>query len=79
MRGIRIRKKILLSPMTPLLFGLLLREGSPVEAFELREMLEIGTLEIVMDEIKEVDFEKIQKTIKQLKGPCRERRILKEQ
>ena len=65
--GARIRERIPLSPMAPLLFSLLLREGSPVEAFELREMLEIGTLEIVMDKIEEADFEKMQKTIEQLK------------
>lgn len=66
--GTRIRERIPLSPMAPLLFGLLLREGSPIEAFELREMLEIGTLEIVMDRIEKVDFEKMQKTIKQLEA-----------
>ncbi len=70
--GTRVRERIPLSPMAPLLFGLLLREGSPVQAFELREMLEIGTLEIVMDRIEEVDFEKMQKTIKQLKADLKE-------
>lgn len=70
--GTRIRERIPLSPMAPLLFGLLLQEGSPVEAFELREMLEIGTLEIVMDKVKEADFEKMQKTIKELKADLKE-------
>lgn len=70
--GTRIRERIPLSPMAPLLFGLLLREGSPVEAFELREMLEIGALEIVMDKAEEVDFEKMQKTIEQLKADLKE-------
>ena len=70
--GTRIRQRIPLSPMAPLLFGLLLREGSPVEAFELREMLEIGTLEIVMDKAEEIDFEKMQKTIEQLKADLKE-------
>jgi len=70
--GARIRERIPLSPMAPLLFSLLLREGSPVEAFELREMLEIETLEIVMDKIEEADFEKMQKTIEQLKTDFKE-------
>jgi GntR family transcriptional repressor for pyruvate dehydrogenase complex len=70
--GTRIRERIPLSPMAPLLFGLLLREGSPVEAFELREMLETGTLEIIMDKIREADFEKMQKTIEQLKTDFKE-------
>ncbi|MCK4419222.1 FadR family transcriptional regulator [Candidatus Aerophobetes bacterium] len=70
--GTRIRERIPLSPMAPLLFGLLLQEGSPVEAFELREMLEIGTLEITMDKVEEADFEKMQKTIEQLKADLNE-------
>lgn len=65
--GTRIRDRIPLSPMAPLLFGLLFQKGSPIEVFELREMLEIGTLEIVMDKIQEVDLEKMQKTIEQLR------------
>lgn len=70
--GTRITERIPLSPMAPLLFGLLLREGSPVEAFELREMVEIGTLEIVISKAEESDFQKMQKTIKQLEVDLKE-------
>ncbi len=70
--GTRIREKIPLSPMAPVLFALLLQEGSPVEAFELREMLEIGTLDVVMDKAQEADFEKMQKTIGQLETDLKE-------
>jgi len=70
--GAKIRERIPLSPMAPLLFGLLLREGSPVEASELREMLEIGTLEIVVDKAEQDDFERMQKTIEQLETDFRE-------
>lgn len=70
--GTYISKKIPLSPMAPLLFSLLLRKGSPVEAFELREMLEIGTLEIIMDKITEDDLEKMHKAIKELETDLNE-------
>jgi len=70
--GTYISKKIPLSPMGPLLFGLLLRKGTPVEAFELREMLEIGTMEIVMDKFTNKDTEKMQKTIEQFKTDLKE-------
>ncbi|GAI09604.1 unnamed protein product, partial [marine sediment metagenome] len=65
--GTYISKKIPLAPMAPVLFALLLQEGSPVEAFELREMLEIGTLEIAINKFTDKNCQKMQQTIDELR------------
>ena len=54
--GMRIREKIVLSSMVPLFFYYLLNKGTQQETVELREIIEIGALEIVIHKVKEEDL-----------------------
>lgn len=70
--GTYVSKRISLSPIFPILLGLLLQKGSPTEAFELRVLIEIGTLEIGIDKFTREDYEKMKKTIDKLKAAYEE-------
>jgi len=79
--GTYIAKNISCSVIDPLIFDLLLAGGIPEELLELREMLEIGILEIVLKKVTEEDIYKMEGAIELLEEDCRkgetDREVLK--
>jgi len=69
--GTYVAKSISAQVVDPLIFSLLLEGGIPEELLELREMLEIGILEIVLKKVTEEDIHKMEKAIELLEEDCR--------
>ena len=61
--GTYVAKSISTPVVDPLIFNLLLSGGVPEELLELREMLEIGILEIVLKSVTEEDIHKMERAI----------------
>jgi len=80
--GTYITKNISAPVIDPLIFNLLLTGGTPKELLELREMLEIGMLEMVLKKVTEEDIRKMEKAIELLEEDYRrgetDREILRE-
>jgi len=71
--GTYVVKNVSAPVMDPLIFHLLLTGGIPDELLELREMLEIGILEIVLEKITDEDIGKMERTIERLQEDCRKK------
>lgn len=69
--GTYIAKKISASVISPLIFDLILTGGISEELLELREMIEIGILEIVLKKVVKEDIHKMEKAIKLLEEDYR--------
>jgi len=80
--GTYIMKDISAPVIDPLIFNLLLTGGTPKELLELREMLEIGMLEMVLKKVTEEDVRKMEKAIELLEEDYKrgetDREILRE-
>jgi len=63
-RGTYIATNISSPVVDSLIFSLILDDGTPEKLLELREMLEIGVLEIVIKNATQRDIEKMEKAIK---------------
>lgn len=61
--GTYVTKNISTPVVDPLIFNLLLNGGAPEQLLELREMLEIGILEIVLKKVTEEDIHKMERAI----------------
>jgi len=66
-KGTYIAKNISAPVIDPLIFNLLLSGGVPEELLELKEMLEIGILEIVLNKVTKEDIHKMERAIELLK------------
>lgn len=64
--GTYISKNISSTVIDPLIFSLILEDRTPQELLELREMIEIGLLEIVLNKVTDKDIEKMEKAIDDL-------------
>lgn len=64
--GTYITKKVPHSGLNQLIFSLIQEEGTPQELLELREMLEIGILDIILEKATEKDIQKMEKAIEAL-------------
>ena len=64
--GTYISKNISSTVIDPLIFSLILEDRTPQELLELREMIEIGLLEIVLNKVTDEDIEKMKKAIDEL-------------
>ncbi|HDN85063.1 MAG TPA: FadR family transcriptional regulator [Candidatus Aerophobetes bacterium] len=69
--GTYVAKGISTQIIDPLIFSLLLEGGVPDELLELREMLEIGILEIVLKKVTKKDINKMEKAIQLLEEDCK--------
>ncbi|MCD6257565.1 FadR family transcriptional regulator [Candidatus Aerophobetes bacterium] len=69
--GTYVAKGISAQIIDPLIFSLLLEGGVPDELLELREMLEIGILEIVLKKVTKKDINKMEKAIQLLEEDCK--------
>lgn len=69
--GTYIAKKISASVINPLIFDLILTGGISEELLELREMIEIGILEIVLKKVVKEDIHKMEKAIELLEEDYR--------
>jgi len=56
----------------PLIFTLILNQKTPKQLFELRQMLEIGMLDIVLSEATPKDIERMERTIQNFEKHCRD-------
>jgi len=64
--GTYIAKNISASMIDPFIFSLIVGDRTPEELLDLREMLEIGILEIVLKEVTKNDMEKMAEAVKLL-------------
>ena len=64
--GTYISKNISSTVIDPLIFSLILEDRTPQELLELREMIEIGLLEIVLNKVTDKDIEQMEKAIEEL-------------
>ena len=64
--GTYIAKDISASMIDPFIFGLIVGKKTPEELLDLREMLEIGILEIVLKRATKDDMEKMEEAVKLL-------------
>jgi len=64
--GTYIAKDISTSMIDPFIFGLIVGKKTPEELLDLREMLEIGILEIVLKRATKDDMEKMEEAVKLL-------------
>jgi len=62
-RGTYITKNVSGQVIDPLVFNLLLSGGSAEKLLELREMLELGILEIVLEKVTQEDIQKMERAI----------------
>lgn len=80
--GTYVTKGISAPVVDPLIFNLLLTGGAPEELLELREMLEVGILEIVLKKVTKEDIYKMKRAIELLEENCKKgetnREILRE-
>ena len=71
--GTYVAKSVSTPVVDPLIFNLLLSGGVPEELLGLREMLEIGILEIVLKKVTEEDIHKMERAIGILEEDYRKR------
>lgn len=69
--GTYIAKNISPTAIDPLIFSLILEDRTPQELLELREMMEVGILEIVLNKVTDKDLEKMEKAIDELEQSYR--------
>lgn len=70
--GTYISKRIPDSTLHPVIFSLILRKKTPAELWELREMLEIGILEIAIHKVTPEDISKMKRVTENLKADLAE-------
>lgn len=78
--GTYITKNISPSGLNQLIFSLIQKRGTPQELLELREMMELGVLEIVLNKATQKDIEKMERAIEKMemtyKNGVTDRKIL---
>jgi len=70
--GTFIVKTLSTVALDPLVFSLILDYKTPEELLELREMVEIGILNIVMEKATDEDLQKMEKTIRDFEAHCKQ-------
>jgi len=80
--GTYITKNISPSGLNQLIFSLIQKEGTPQELLELREVMELGVLEVILSKVTEKDIEKMERAIEKMavtyKTGITDRKILSE-
>lgn len=66
--GTYVSRRIPDTAIDPVIFGLILRKRTPAALWELREMLEVGILEILLHKVTREDIRKMKRAIKCLKA-----------
>jgi len=70
--GTYIARRISPSALNQLIFSLIQKKGTPQELLELREVMEIGVLEVILSKLTEKDIEKMEKAIEKMEKVCRD-------
>lgn len=65
-KGSYITKDISSAIVEPLIFSLILKDRPPKQLVELREMLEVGILEIILEKVTDEDVKRMEKAITNL-------------
>ena len=70
--GTYIARRISPSALNQLIFSLIQKKGTPQELLELREVMEIGVLEVILSKLTKKDIEKMEKAIEKMEKVCRD-------
>jgi len=65
-KGSYITKDISSTIVEPLIFSLILKDRTPRQLLELREMLEVGILEIILEKVTDEDIRRMEKAVRNL-------------